>query len=264
MQPLRIPGLWSSVFYTWTNTLISKASHSKLTSHDVIPVTQRYSTSRATARLHELWLRHQNSSYRWVRMVVGFSTAFVHFSITYLAASFCILLNPLLLGWAISLLDRGETQRVYVACGTMLLVSLLQTVAGNYSIFLNTEMSHGMRNALAGAIYSKVLRMSYEARQGFSRGQLLNLMSVDVGKVQALLTNGETLVRSPLTMVCAAMLLVWKTGLAAAAGFGTLVLFIPVQYLITTHMSRHRQVRPRHVANQPCRTAQSLATGALP
>uniref|UniRef100_K3X2G0 Uncharacterized protein n=1 Tax=Globisporangium ultimum (strain ATCC 200006 / CBS 805.95 / DAOM BR144) TaxID=431595 RepID=K3X2G0_GLOUD len=110
-------------------------------------------------------------------------------------------------------------------------VSIVATVCLSYAFFVSCRVGLNMRSLLISQLYQKSLRLSCVARQSYSTGEIMTLMSVDTTRVMVAMVNGPWLVVAPvafvITIVLISQLLDATTGLCGAA-FILLVVCISV------------------------------------
>jgi len=91
-----------------------------------------------------------------------------------------------------------------------------------------------MRVAVSTAIYRKALRLSRTALGDTTTGQVVNLISNDLGRFDRALIHFHFLWLGPLELLISSYFLYQQIGIASLYGIGILLLYLPVQ----TFMSR--------------------------
>jgi len=91
-----------------------------------------------------------------------------------------------------------------------------------------------MRVAVSTAIYRKALRLSRTALGDTTTGQVVNLISNDLGRFDRALIHFHFLCLGPLELLISSYFLYQQIGIASLYGIGILLLYLPVQ----TFMSR--------------------------
>uniref|UniRef100_K3X2G3 ABC transmembrane type-1 domain-containing protein n=1 Tax=Globisporangium ultimum (strain ATCC 200006 / CBS 805.95 / DAOM BR144) TaxID=431595 RepID=K3X2G3_GLOUD len=76
----------------------------------------------------------------------------------------------------------------------------------NYGVFICSRIGVNMRSMIMSVIYEKALTLSCEARQGYSTGEIMTMMSVDSDRVFNAMLNGIWLVLAPFAFVVTIML----------------------------------------------------------
>lgn len=81
------------------------------------------------------------------------------------------------------------------------------------------EAGLGMRGSLASLVYQKSLKLSLAERNNKSTGDILNLMSVDVLRIQRFFENAQTIIGAPIQIIVVLSSLYWLLGNAVIGGF---------------------------------------------
>lgn len=120
----------------------------------------------------------------------------------------------------------------FVAIGLFLL-SILSTIISN-QFFINIfEAGLKIRGSLMSLVYQKSLRLSAEAREDKANGDVLNLMSVDVIRIQRFFENAQILVGSPIQLIGVLISLYVLLGNATIGGLVSIVIMVPINSYMT-------------------------------
>ncbi|XP_076117591.1 multidrug resistance-associated protein 1-like [Mytilus galloprovincialis] len=114
------------------------------------------------------------------------------------------------------------------------------------------ETQQGQRNmngdrrmwiAISSVIYKKTLRLSNSAKKSSTSGEIVNLLSVDAGRISSVFHNINHLWTIPF-MFCATLFLLWQTlGASAFIGLGIVIVLIPFNsYLVKKGKDLHLEV----------------------
>jgi hypothetical protein len=121
-------------------------------------------------------------------------------------------------------------------------LQILCTLSNN--IFFMTTMRLGMRirSGLVTAVYAKSLRLSARARATeFNAGKVTNIISTDTVRLDMVLPYIHMLWSAPLQIIVILGLLIRLLGPAALAGFGLMVLFMPIQGRVMKTLTGYRK-----------------------
>ncbi|CAG7821148.1 unnamed protein product, partial [Allacma fusca] len=111
-------------------------------------------------------------------------------------------------------------------------IAMLQTFILGQHYHYMFQMGMRIRSALAAAIYQKSLVVSHAAREEFTVGEIVNLMSTDTQKIFDLFVYLH-LIWSPPIQIIVALYLLWKVlGSSIFAGMGIMALFVPFNIVI--------------------------------
>ncbi|CDO92972.1 unnamed protein product [Kluyveromyces dobzhanskii CBS 2104] len=120
----------------------------------------------------------------------------------------------------------------FVALGLFLL-SIISTIISN-QFFINIfEAGLKIRGSLMSLVYQKSLRLSLDARDDKASGDVLNLMSVDVIRIQRFFENAQVLVGAPIQLIGVLISLYFLLGTATIGGLVSIVIMIPINSYMT-------------------------------
>ncbi|CCD69448.1 ABC-type glutathione-S-conjugate transporter [Caenorhabditis elegans] len=149
-------------------------------------------------------------------------------------------LAPQLLKQLIGFIE-DKNQPVWIGCsivGIMFFSSFLQSMFLHQYYHSMFRLGMHVRSVLTSAVYSKALNLSNEARKGKTIGAIVNLMSVDIQKIQDMAPTIMLFWSAPLQIFLSIYFL-WKfLGVAALAGLVVLILALPVNGLIAIQMRK--------------------------
>ncbi|KAJ3219439.1 Multidrug resistance-associated protein 1 [Dinochytrium kinnereticum] len=102
-------------------------------------------------------------------------------------------------------------------------LQLLFTIFGRTHNQINRTIMVNLRTVLIGAIYEKSLRLSNEAQQTFTQGNILNLINVDTETLAEFMLESHTIIVTPIQVVVTLYLLYKLLGNAVWAALGVLL-----------------------------------------
>ncbi|RLN46665.1 hypothetical protein BBO99_00009664 [Phytophthora kernoviae] len=107
---------------------------------------------------------------------------------------------------------NNEENIFHISSGYWLMVmltlsSLVAVLSLNYVFFVSARIGVNMRSLTMSLIYDKALQLSSAARQEYTSGEILTLMSVDTERVFNFIAHGPWLVMGPLGFVISIMLI---------------------------------------------------------
>ncbi|XP_023166430.2 probable multidrug resistance-associated protein lethal(2)03659 [Drosophila hydei] len=111
----------------------------------------------------------------------------------------------------------------------LITASVLSVVTGHPFILGLLHLGMKMRVALCSLVYRKALRLSHTALGDTSIGQVVNLLSNDVGRFDLILINVHFLWLAPLELFVVTFLMFQKIGVASFFGVAIMLLFLPFQ-----------------------------------
>ncbi|KAG0329564.1 hypothetical protein BG004_002309 [Podila humilis] len=243
--------LMSRLSFHFVQGIISTGYKRPLVEADISNMMpRRMRTVNTYGRISSKWEKHMSQrlaknkkpSLLWVVLKTGgwhwfpvFALAIVSPGTTYI--------QPILLEKILDFVESHSTEEPksaaygIVLALAMLLVALLGT-AGNNQFFLSgMNLGQELKNGLIAMIYHKSLRLSPGARRETTVGEISNHMSVDAESVSQSLLYLTSIIAVPFELCVATWLLYRQLGLSAFAGFGLLIVIVPVQTLIAKIMN---------------------------
>ncbi|XP_034668148.1 probable multidrug resistance-associated protein lethal(2)03659 [Drosophila subobscura] len=144
---------------------------------------------------------------------------------------------PLLLGALISEFTthgNGDGLWAQLYAAGLILTTLASVLLVHPYMMGMMHLAMKLRVAVGSAIYRKALRLSRTALGDTTTGQVVNLISNDLGRFDRALIHFHFLWLGPLELLVASYFLYQSIGLASLYGIGILLLYLPVQ----TYLSR--------------------------
>uniref|UniRef100_A0A1I7UPW2 ABC-type glutathione-S-conjugate transporter n=1 Tax=Caenorhabditis tropicalis TaxID=1561998 RepID=A0A1I7UPW2_9PELO len=147
-------------------------------------------------------------------------------------------LAPQLLKQLISFIE-DKSQPVWIGVSIvcfMFLASFLQSMLLHQYYHEMYRLGMHVRSVLTSAVYTKALNLSNEARKGKTTGAIVNLMSVDIQKIQDIVPIIMLFWSAPLQIFLSIFFLYKILGVAVFAGFVALIMVIPINGIIAGKM----------------------------
>ncbi|PIC15235.1 hypothetical protein B9Z55_022288 [Caenorhabditis nigoni] len=136
---------------------------------------------------------------------------------------------------------EDKTQPLWIGVSIvciMFLSSLLQSMVVHQYYHTMFRLGMHVRSVLTSAVYAKALNLSNEAKKGKSTGEIVNLMSVDIQKIQDMAPTMMLFWSAPLQIILAIFFLWRLLGVAVLAGFFGLLAVLPLNGLIVSQMRK--------------------------
>nr|XP_027202814.1 canalicular multispecific organic anion transporter 2-like [Dermatophagoides pteronyssinus] len=162
-----------------------------------------------------------------------------------LIACVFLFINPIMLNRIITFLKPTNTEpywRGFVYAFIMFISPMFESLFTNQHEYQINMITMRMKTCITAIVYQKSLRLSPTAKQKFSTGEIVNLISVDTLRIVDLINNINTLWWAPL-QICIGLYLVWlQLSYASLAGFSYMLLIVPVNIMLT-NLIRSYQLR---------------------
>ncbi|KAJ3266425.1 hypothetical protein HDU77_001036 [Chytriomyces hyalinus] len=142
--------------------------------------------------------------------------------------------------------NKGHEQplsRGFSIAVLMLACALFQTFLLHQYFHICIVIGMRVKAAVITAIYQKALRLSPAARQQSTVGEIVNLMSVDAGRLGDLATYFHIIWSGPLQICLALYFLYFTLGVAIFAGVAVMLLMIPINGYLATWSRRLNKVQ---------------------
>ncbi|KAG7884553.1 hypothetical protein KL938_001680 [Ogataea parapolymorpha] len=238
----------SLMTFTWMNDLIMTGYRKKSLEHsDLPPPPVLVTTAYAAPKLEQQWRKELSKSKPSLLMALIRSFGFpVMISLFYdMSDSITSFIQPQLLKQLIRFFGRTDDPPIIIGFSlaiAMFLLSLFEALMYNQYFIKTVEASLGTKAGLMNLVYSKSIKLSPESRLQRSTGDIVNLMSVDVTRLQELTSYVQTLFSAPTRLVLCLLSLHSLLGNATWAGIGTMAIMMPINaYLVRSLRKFHRE-----------------------
>jgi hypothetical protein len=255
----RKPGILSRLFYSWFTGLALTAWRRDLNRDDLFPLDPELDAVKVTDHLMRRW-RHQEDAARdgkhalAIALFKSGASSFAH-ALTYeMLSEGCSQIVPILISQLLGLLDQMHGRRpstlnaqeqLYLGlgiCGALFLIQAMHGVFTNRNMWITCKNGMRTKIGLMGLVYDKTISITSHARQEYSLGRTVALMSTSINQVGTAYPLLRFLWFSPL-QITFLMLMIYRV-------FGTIVLWIlallvlvmPLQFYIMRRMNLQRKV----------------------
>ncbi|KAG7396733.1 hypothetical protein PHYBOEH_001857 [Phytophthora boehmeriae] len=204
-NPLSSASLFSQLLVLWFQPLVSLGARQPLSSADIWPVCISDSCSVLERRLEGVY-DPQDAS---VPLASTFLRLFqpplllvlANYSVYIAAMALQSYVAQALLDF---LNDRPNVFHVesgYALVGLMMLTSAVAVTCRNFAFFVSSRVGINLRTLVMDLVFQKTLRLSCVARQQYTTGEVLTLMSVDAERLFNFVMMGPWLYVAPLGLV---------------------------------------------------------------
>ncbi|XP_025016128.1 multidrug resistance-associated protein 1-like isoform X2 [Tetranychus urticae] len=120
-------------------------------------------------------------------------------------------------------------------------VTCCQTLFGNYYFYKMYILGMRVQSALTAAVYSKSLTLNDEARKRFTTGQITNLMSVDVERIETIAYFANIFWSAPLQVIIALWLLYRELGYSSLFGAFVMLVMGPLDGIVVKYSEKFQE-----------------------
>ena len=265
--------------FFWLNPFIKKGWKSSLSKDDLLRVRVDGKSSTTAARFGQTWRKYrdeQTSEERQTSTRALYKTIYEFLPGSIALSAFLQLVfvltyqaPPAILSILVELMEqRGGnsvvTDNYYVKgvamCLGMFLCLFLNTLFANQAQWVLNKAGLQVRTGLMAAIYGKSFRLSGAARQQFSVGKAVQLMSADVLRVDTAWEYLHFTWAGPLQLSITFIMLYRLLGWSSFIGSVVLFVFIPIHAIIVYVLSKQRD-RVSKVTERRIRLLQEIILG---
>ena len=230
---------WTAPFlsiltFWWMNSMILLGYRQPLKQEDLYDVSAENKTSRVFKDFSRNWTPLVTPSIVWplykTYWPIMLNTAAFKFFAILLSFVSPIVLDNLLI-WMVG---RIPLWQGFFYAGLMFSAAVTESILNNLYEYKLSLTAMKMRSSITDAIYQKALRLSPTARNKFTTGQIVNLMSVDANRIIEFISFVNVAWSSPLQIGIAIYLLWQQLGVATMAGVSVMIFLIPFNGWITS------------------------------
>ncbi|KAG1709639.1 hypothetical protein DVH05_020295 [Phytophthora capsici] len=246
-NPLATASMLSIMVVQWLQPLVVLGAKHVLEKEDFWPICPVDSCESLEMRFRKVYNPHK-------QLPFGFSPVAMAFLSTFKREIVVVLANCLLYIFALSVQSyvvqavlqflAGQENFFHVSSGYWLLVimavaSILAVGSLNYAFFVSSRTGANMRSLVMDLVYQKSLRLSCVARQEYSTGEVLTLMSVDTERVFTVMMESPWMVVGPVSFLISVVLVGFLFDFTSAAGGAvTLIVISTVSVLFGNSIAR--------------------------
>ncbi|CAG2170013.1 unnamed protein product, partial [Oppiella nova] len=226
----------SKLTFSWFTPMIMKGYRKPLTTQDMWTLEDKNQTSVCVERFNRYWKPiAQNKDQEHINILIPILRTFwptlTVNSLIKLTASLLQLTQPLLLDRLLTYLTSQASEPEWTGYSYAVLMFVCPMMAsildGQYEYRQNVD-SMRIKSCIVSKLYEKSIMLSSSGRKEFTSGEIINLISVDMGRVHFFLKMYNTLWLSPI-QICVSIALLWKQlGVSSLAGIAFMATMIPI------------------------------------
>ncbi|KAL3662996.1 hypothetical protein V7S43_011939 [Phytophthora oleae] len=213
-NPLANASFLSILIAQWVYPMISLGSKKILEMEDMWPLCPRDSCEAIEARFRRVYAPNKPHVFGISPVAIAFAVAFrAELTVVFTGCMVYVVALGMQSYVAQGLLEflNNEENIFHISSGYWLMAmmtgsSLVAVLSLNYVFFMSARIGVNMRSLTMSLIYDKSLKLSSEARQEYTTGEILTLMSVDTERVFNFVAHGPWLVMGPLGFAISIML----------------------------------------------------------
>lgn len=229
----------SNITFSWMNAIITKTYKSQsLSAKDLPQQPDNVCAEPAYISLKKAWDETSPSLTR--ALMKAFGVAILKACLFEVTDDLLSLLQPQLLKHLIGYFNSNEPAIFGVAIALAMFVnSVLQTALYNQFFIGIFSVGLEVKGALISLIYGKTLKVSSKV----STGQVVNMASVDVMRVQRMAQQVQTAISAPLKLVLCIMSLYSLLGKSTIAALVTMAIMMPLNTVLAKTLRQNHKTQ---------------------
>ncbi|XP_055927292.1 multidrug resistance-associated protein 1-like isoform X1 [Argiope bruennichi] len=237
----------SFVSYSWFNEVVFKSRKQILTVSDLSFLSARLTAQHVYKTFSNNWKLLVNAaelhskSLVWA-LIKSFWVWIVAGTVLEVFFVFMLFLPPLILDRIIDFVHHDHySWRGHLFALMIFLTIFIGKIMQNSSIFLLIISGVQLKSALMGAVYRKNLLISESIRKMYSSGTLMNLVSVDVERIEYFTYHCASLISSPIKIIVIIFIMWQYIGPSCLAGVLVMVVSFPIAIYASTVNERYSE-----------------------
>ncbi|CAF1231508.1 unnamed protein product [Adineta ricciae] len=230
------------IFWTWINPILTTGYKKQLNEDDLYEVSAKDECYYLLNRLESHWMK--NPDLRTEKILIKtFWKNLIYSGLVlfpYIAAKVA---QPLLLKEIVLTInnnDRPSYIGYICACG-LGLSTVIQAIIHQQYFFRTVRVGSHAKISLSSIIYKRLLSLSTSSLTETTTGQIVNLISNDVGKFEELSISIHQIWAAPLEAIIVFILIWNQIGLPVLFGYGVLLILVPLQLIFSKQFAKNRK-----------------------
>lgn len=236
--------------YEFMSPLIHKGFKKPLQYEDLYALLDEFTAKVLANRFNEIWATYEKpvSTLKVLTRQFGFKYGLI--GIYHLIQAAANIASPTIIGLITSFALQtqtnppGQDPPLYMGIVYAVIFFILQEIT---SLALARYFYHAslfgmkVKTTLTVVLYRKLMKLSSKARQEFSTGRVMTMISADLPRMEMAIMQLHYLWSGPLQIIVIIALLIALIGPSALVGFGLLVVTIPLQSYIFLQLATLRK-----------------------
>lgn len=234
-NPYDSAGLFSRIFFWWLNQFLAIGLKRKFQETDLCKQPKDEDSERIGNLFKKEWdeeLKKNNPSLlKSVFRVFGY-IFFLLCLLHIFQECFVVIIQAYFIGIMIDYFQykpEEKTLFAYLSAAGVCCCMLLYIITFLSFLFISTKLNLKITISLSKIIYKKGLKLSHASLGKSHIGQMVNLLSNDISKLEHCTFRAGHVISTPLQIIIT-MIMLWRyLGIAALAGIAIVLLYIPLQ-----------------------------------
>lgn len=256
-SPFDQANVFSRITFDWMGALMKKGYHKYLTEKDLPPLPKSLKANKTTKDFDHYWnSQSTNNKSLTLAIAQAFGGQFLLGGVFKAAQDALAFVQPQLLRLLIKFVndysrsvEKGDplplTRGLMIAV-SMFIVSVVQTASLHQYFQRAFDLGMKIKSSLTSVVYNKSLVLSNESKQESSTGDIVNLMSVDVQRLQDLVQNLQIIWSGPFQIILCLYSLHELIGNAMWAGVAIMIIMIPLNAIIARTQKKLQKTQMKY------------------
>lgn len=246
-SPFDRADVFSKISFNWMAPLMKKGFYQYLSEIDLPFLPKALKSENTSAAFYHYW-NNQSSPSLVMALSKAFGAPFLLGGVFKALQDLLAFVQPQLLRLLIRFVNdysqsvkEGEPlplTRGLMIAGAMFIVSVTQTACLHQYFQRAFDFGMCIKSALTSVVYDKSLVLSNETKQASNTGDIVNLMSVDVQRLQDLVQNLQIIWSGPFQIFLCLYSLYGLLGNSMWAGVFIMVIMIPLNAVIAKYQKK--------------------------
>lgn len=246
-SPFDLANAFSRISFNWMAPLMKKGYYQFLTEKDLPFLPHELKSETSSAEFYYYW-KKQSSPSLFLAICKAFGLPFLTGGIFKGMQDTLAFVQPQLLRLLIVFVNNYSESvkegqplpltKGFMIAGAMFVVSVTQTACLHQYFQRVFDMGMRIKSALTAVVYDKSLVLSNDTKQASNTGDIVNLMSVDVQRLQDLVQNLQIIWSGPFQIIICLYSLHGLLGNSMWAGVFIMVIMIPLNALIARYQKK--------------------------
>ncbi|KAF7279494.1 hypothetical protein GWI33_007172 [Rhynchophorus ferrugineus] len=238
----------SKMFFLWMLPLFVKGYKNDLLEDDLYPSMKADDSTILGDKLEKEWnkelVKRPKKPSLWIALGKVFGRELSFLGVCYLFIEICVrLAQPLFLAQLLRYYQPNsgmEKKEAYYYAGCIGIFAIVAAVCQHSYMLRLFHLGAKIRVATSTLVYRKSLKLSKSALADTTVGQMVNLISNDVGRFETVTAQFHNLWLAPIETIVVLILLYYNVGLTGVIGVVFMLCFIPIQMWLGKQTSIYR------------------------
>ncbi|XP_050516933.1 probable multidrug resistance-associated protein lethal(2)03659 [Diabrotica virgifera virgifera] len=246
LNPRDRSSCFSNLLFCWLLPYFVKGYKRELTEDDMYRHRSEHDSSKLGERLEERWIKHvaKNKNPAYYKVLIGtFIWEIFVLNVLVVIIEAIRMAQPFIISKLLTIYEKDPKENindVYLYSGLIVATSLVNVILLHRFNLAMMQVGMKMRIASCSVIYRKALRLSKSALAETTIGQMVNLLSNDVGRFDQAVHHLHYFYIAPIQALIVMVFLYVVVGWTALLGTLFLLLSIPLQSWLGKKTSQFR------------------------